>query len=34
MAVREAVSADEEKALLAGPGILYVRETVAPKPSV
>ena len=33
LAVREAVSADEEKALLAGPGILYVRETVAPKPS-
>jgi tRNA A-37 threonylcarbamoyl transferase component Bud32 len=34
LAVREAVSPDEEKALLAGPGILYVRETVAPKPSV
>jgi len=32
LAVREAVSADEEKALLAGPGILYVREAVAPKP--
>jgi tRNA A-37 threonylcarbamoyl transferase component Bud32 len=33
LAVREALSPDEEKALLAGPGILYVRESVAPKPA-
>ena len=33
MTVRDALAADDEKALLSGSGILYVRETVAATPA-